>query len=98
MSNNNTGSIHSHCAQERLDKWQADNKDLKIKPGDHVKIKFTDGDINEWMWVFVVAENDGMILGRLNNDPVKIKNIVCDQAVWLKRDEICEHFTGPRIY
>jgi len=68
--------IHNHCAKKRLSEFQEANPNLKLKPKQFVKIKFKQGEDNEWMWVEVKQRDDKkkIFSGILNNDPVKITN------------------------
>ncbi len=67
----NVGIIHKECSEERLQKWQDENQETVVEPGDYVKIGFTDGKESEWMWVEITeAVSQDKFKGNLSNDPI----------------------------
>ena len=87
----NIGIVHPHCVDARTAKWQAENTDTKIQRGDYVKTRFVDGDKVEHMWVLVSSIIKGKIHGVLNNDPILVTNIKCDDKVIINRSDVSQH-------
>ena len=87
----NIGIVHPQYADERTAKWQAENKDTKIHRGDYVKTRFVDGDKIEHMWVCVSSIIKDKIHGVLNNDPILVTNIKCDDKVIINRSDVSAH-------
>lgn len=40
-----------------------------------VKARFVDGKVTEWMWMQVESINGNTVTGRVDNDPVDVKNV-----------------------
>lgn len=43
----------------------------RVGPGDHCKLIFIGSELNERMWVFVTAREDGGFVGTLANNPLQ---------------------------
>lgn len=92
---NNLGKIHTNCAEARLRKFQQENPHLRLVPGEDIKIKFTQGDTSEWMWVHVTKRDDKarVCSGYLNSDPARLTNIKYkDEVNDISYDKICETY------
>jgi len=78
----NMGLICPECSDERHKEWQERNKNTLVLLGDYCKIKFTDGDKNEHMFVRIFKATHGgrqdmqqQFTGWLYNDPHYVKNV-----------------------
>jgi uncharacterized protein YegJ (DUF2314 family) len=63
------------CSEERHKQWQTDNKNLKVKTGDMVKLKVEDKNGTEYMWFRVLDINRKDMTGQCGNEPVVVKCI-----------------------
>jgi uncharacterized protein YegJ (DUF2314 family) len=89
---NNALRICEKCADSRHERWQQENKDLEIKPGMYVKLKFTQGEQSEHMWVKVTkCLNHGKYRGTLDNDPVYLTRWKDKDPVTFTFEEIEQH-------
>lgn len=92
----NITEICDECGQERLQKWQEENKDTIIEKGDFVKIPFIqeiDGKKKtEWMWCVVnkISKNQQVIIGILDNDPMYVTDVKCGNKYRFGRNQICQ--------
>lgn len=97
----NIGSMCTNCADERLNQWQKNNIHTVIVPGAMVKIGFEfqeAGKISlEHMWVQVDSIADDVIVGRLYNDPVKVKNVEFMSRVTCKRSQISDYMPPDKL-
>lgn len=83
------------CADNRHKQWQADNKDLVLRPGDNVKMAFDTPKQKkgEHMWVEITecSEDQKTFKGTLENDPIECTEFVLGDIVVFTRDEIEQH-------
>ena len=63
-----------------------------VQVGDFAKLKFTDGDDAEYMWVQVTkADKDSkQYEGRLDNDPVLVQSVAYNDNVEFKKEDILQ--------
>jgi len=65
------------------------------RPGDHVKAEFKDdrSGESEWMWVVVDRSDDEnrLVFGRLDSEPVVHTGLRVDQALAVSYDNIRDH-------
>ena len=88
----NIVAIHTKCANQRHNKWQKENPNLKVMIGDYCKIKFEDGDSSEHMWVKITKlRYPNKFTGTLDNVPVLVKNVTCDTVVLFTYQDIEQH-------
>ncbi len=79
------------CAEERKQKWQMENKDLKLQIGDYVKIAIEDKEETETehLWFEVIGFKDkNLIIGRCDNNPIAVYNIKYNQVHTFKFEDI----------
>ena len=55
-----------------------------------IKAKFQEGEAVEWMWVEVTGMEQGIIYGKLGNDPVDLKKVRLGSRVRVKAGEIAD--------
>jgi len=62
------------------------------RPGQNfgVKLKFTDGDETEFMWVVVESINGDVVRGMLDNSPFKLKNIKSGASVTAEQKDVLD--------
>lgn len=81
--------------------WPDFVRALKAHAGESyaVKHRFTDGDAEEFMWVEVDKVKDGIVYGRVGNQPYKLKNVEYGDPIQLKAQEILDwnYFTGGEM-
>jgi uncharacterized protein YegJ (DUF2314 family) len=65
---------------------------VKRRPGQTfgVKREFVDGDVNEYMWVVVESIDGTQITGKLDNAPLKIKNVKPGDVIVLDKHEVLD--------
>jgi uncharacterized protein YegJ (DUF2314 family) len=75
MENRNTGIICKKCAQERKSRTQEDLKgfDPKQLIGRFIKKSFTHNNRVEHLWLEVLEVKDETLKGRIDNDPIVVK-------------------------
>ena len=86
-----TGLICRECADEHYKRWQANNKNTLILPGNWCKMQFTDGENTEYMWVLVTLAEKGKFTGTLDNDPVFLTNVKCSDEISFVREDIYDY-------
>lgn len=93
--NSNIGHICPEHAHERRQKWQQENRDTVILPGDYVKIAFTDValKVREHMWVKVMEMDFPSISGLLSNEPMKLTNWEMGDEVKFTFSDIEDHIS-----
>lgn len=61
--------------------------------GKHCKLGFptgrTESPFTEFMWVYVTGQKEGFLFGKLDNDPVFVKEYKDGDGVAFERNEIC---------
>jgi len=103
MENNMEHFCEFH-SDMRLKEWQENNKNVIIKPGDHIKVGFParhpqshedDPLTKEWMWIEVHSVKPDKIIGKLDNEPVYITKPKMNyrDIVITFRDEIADHIS-----
>ena len=85
-ANQNTFILHKECADKRKKTWQKQNKGLKIKVGDCVKLAVSDTKGTEHLWFQVKEENP--FVGRCDNYPIVIKKVKYKDIVPFKFEDI----------
>jgi len=91
MSNlNNVGMMHKSCGDDRIKQFQLQNPDLKLVGQQHVKLKFTEAEQSEWMWVLITQYDDDTkkATGVLDNDPVFLQNYEYNDVINFTYDSI----------
>ena len=88
---NNIGLMPKDKGDERRAKWQANNMNTVIKPGDYVKKTFTQKKMSEHMWVEVISVDGEDIVGTLDNDPMFITNVKSGQVIKMRFSQIADH-------
>jgi hypothetical protein len=68
----------------------------KYKKGDHVKIEVADkkfGGVGEWMWMLVEHSDDEqqLVFGRLDNEPIANPDMELGQQLAVSYDKIRDH-------
>lgn len=67
----------------------------KYKPGDHVKIEVEDRNfgVDEWMWMLVDESDDQnqLVFGRLDNEPLANPDMKLGQRLAVSYDKVREH-------
>lgn len=89
MTQKQENSVSSTCPEE-IDKLKEEFKNAghQIKPGDHVRSDFADGNDHEFMWVKVLQKfNDGTIHGTLSNDPILMIHLKNGTLVAINENE-----------
>lgn len=77
------------CWIADMAKFQKKYAKLKLKKDDYVKIKFTDLDEVEWMWLQIMEVlDDNQFIGRLDNVPISIENLKLNDLVHFRFDDI----------
>lgn len=76
------------CAE----KMYPDKGKYNVNVGDFAKLKFTDGDRAEYMWVEVIKvdRNGNKYEGRLDNDPVLVLNVKYNEKIMFKKEDILD--------
>jgi uncharacterized protein YegJ (DUF2314 family) len=80
-------------------KWYDDRHNLMklmaYRPGDHVKVEFKNDNSgeSEWMWVVVdyADEENRLLFGRLDNQPIVQKDIRQGQPLAISYDNVRDH-------
>lgn len=87
----NVRGVHAHhypdLVKETLDELK--RRKIKIKKGDIIKSRFSDGEHTEWMWIRVIERVGDRILGKLDNMPVLVKGVEYGQIVHIDPNLIC---------
>ena len=68
----------------------------KYRKGDHVKIEIGDtasGAFAEWVWMVVDSSNDDerIVFGRLDNEPIATSDIELGQQLAVSYDKVKDH-------
>src|SRR5687767_2530133 len=88
----NIGLVCKHEAPQPNSKFSQKNPEFFI--GKFVKKGFhgnkPDEDLIEHMWVEVTEVKNGELVGKLNNDPIIVRSLKCDDIVTVKLEEIEE--------
>ena len=92
MTKHNTGYIHTQCAEQRHQQFQAQHPAIDLSNVSHVKLGISDDNTTEWMWVKLDEfDNDQQrAVGQLDNDPVQLTNCKCGDWIAFTYDEIAE--------
>lgn len=61
-----------------------------VKIGNFAKIKFSDENGNEYMWVRVEKANGDKFEGVLDNDPVLVKYVSCGDNVQFRKEDVLD--------
>jgi len=91
MSNlNNIGLMHKSCGDDRIKQFQLQHPDLKLVDQQYVKLKFTEAEQSEWMWVLVTQYDDATkkATGTLDNDPIYLRNCKYKDVINFTYDSI----------
>ncbi len=84
------GNIMLVC-KECCEKMYPNKGTFDVNVGDFVKLKFTDGNGTEYMWVEVIMTNENnKYEGRLDNDPAIIQCVKCDDNVEFQKEDILQ--------
>jgi uncharacterized protein YegJ (DUF2314 family) len=89
MNEENVVPVHRECAEKRKQQFQEEYKNKPIKCS-YAKIAFEEDDNIEHMWIKVDVNNGEKLLGRLWNNPVKLKNVKYLDEIVFNRNEIEE--------
>lgn len=87
----NTRVVHKLDMIAKLMKWQEENTNTPIKPGDHVKIclkDYEDDQIGEHLWIIVTIVDGSTIIGTIDNDPINLTTYKDKQVISFPRTEI----------
>ena len=88
----NIVQICKECSDKRREEFQGKIKDLPLSDfiGNHVKKAFHGGERIEHMWVKIsgVNEENGTLIGILDNDPIYAPGLCRSDEVIVRREEI----------
>lgn len=78
--------------KECAEKMYPDKGTFDVRVGDFAKLKFTDGNRVEYMWVEVVKvdKENNKYEGRVDNDPVLVQSVKYNEKVEFKKDDILQ--------
>ncbi len=83
--------ICNDCAKERKRDFQKKFNKKELRVGDLIKKKFFNQEHNEHMWVKVIKiKSNGLIVGRLNNKPLVLKELRFGDIVKVRLKEISD--------
>ena len=85
---NNIVTVCKECIEKRF----PDKGTFDVGIGDFAKLKFTDSFGNEYMWVEVVKvdRENNKYEGCLDNDPILVRCIVCNDMVEFQKEDILQ--------
>lgn len=85
------GNLMLVC-KECSEKMYPDKGTFDVNIGDIVKLKFTDDNGSEYMWVEVlrVDKENNKYEGRLDNDPALVECVKYDDNVAFKKEDILQ--------
>ena len=82
----NTIFVHRECYKNA----HPDKGKFDVQVGNFVKIKFSDENGNEYMWVRVEKANGDKFEGVLDNDPTLVKYVNCGDNVQFNKEDVWE--------
>ena len=87
--------IHGDHYPEMIEKTlnELKKRKIKIKEGDYVKSSFLDGTQREWMWVKIIGLSEDELVGKLDNNPISVKNFEYSQVVKVDPRTICGYIS-----
>lgn len=88
MRRTNTGLICDKHAEARHAEFQNALGDKIVPTGGFVKLKFTEGEISEHMWVLITLSDQTNFEGLVSNDPLTLVNVKCGDSVKFTRTQI----------
>lgn len=94
-ANQNTIPVSKELGDKRKKIWQEQNKGLKIKVGDGVKLAISDTNGEEHLW-FEVKEINPFV-GRCDNTPMVVKKVKFNDIIPFKFEEIEDYVKKSNI-
>lgn len=87
--------LHGHHYPELIEETLSELKKqkIKIKIGDIIKSRFSDGNRTEWMWVKVIGMIGDRILGKLDNIPMFVGGVEYGEIVHVDPNLICGYYS-----
>ena len=87
----NITTLCACCSEERHKHWQENNKNLRIKTGDEVKLKVEDKNGTEYMWFRILDIKGKEISGQCGNEPCLVRCIKYGDILKFKFKDINDY-------